>query len=78
MEVELTTNFLDGQTFESIAALVEEINETWERTFDAFKNPTDHDDEAEAWDKHSLSRHHIIMRKLQRVTSERSQLLQSL
>jgi t-SNARE complex subunit (syntaxin) len=78
MEVELTTSFLDGQTFESIAALVEEINETWERTFESFKNLTDHVDEAEAWDKHSLSRHDIIMRKLQRVTSERAQLLQSL
>jgi hypothetical protein len=78
MEVELTTNFLDGQTFESIAGLVEEINETWERTFDAFKNLTDLVDEAEAWDKRSLNRHDIIMRKLQRVTSERAQLLQSL
>jgi exonuclease VII large subunit len=78
MEVELNTNFLDGQTFESIAGLVEEINETWERTFDAFKNLTDQVDEAEAWDKRSLSRHDIIMRKLQRVTSERAQLLQSL
>ena len=78
MEVELTTSFLDGQTFESIAALVEEINDTWGRTFDAFKNLTDHVDEAEAWDKQSLSRHDIIMRKLQRVTSERSLLLHSL
>ena len=78
MQVELTESFMDQQSFESTAQLVEEINTTWQETFDQLKNLTDDVDEAEAWDKSSLGRHDKIMRKLQRVTAERASLLEAL
>jgi len=78
MQVELTESFMDQQTFESTMNLVDEINGLWEETFDNLRNLADDVDEAEAWDKNSLSRHDIIMRKLGRVTKERASLLESL
>jgi hypothetical protein len=78
MQVELTESFMEQQSFESTAQLVEEINTVWQETFDQLKNLTDDVDEAEAWDRKSLSRHDRIMRKLQKVTIERASLLEAL
>jgi hypothetical protein len=78
MQVELTESFMEQQSFESTAQLVEEINSVWQETFDQLKNLTDDVDEAEAWGKESLSRYDRIMRKLQKVTIERASLLEAL